>query len=480
MKILFYNWIQFDDLSGCGGGVNVYQKNLIEKMLEIGGYEIYFISSGTAYNFFTKRMYIERTDNIFGKKVNTYQIVNSPIMAPGQNVVSQLDEYINDTSILELLDKFISVNGKFDVIHFNNIEGISAQTLNIKNKYPEIKIIISMHNYYLVCPQVNLWQCENINCLDSEKGFICDICLNCHPNIKKQYYVKCIDYIVKRICNSNESILWQEYCYIKQMLRKLKAIFSKNDQRVIPLELSLHPTIFDDFRRKNIELVNANVDVVLAVSKRTAEIARLFGINNNILRTEYIGTKVAENQFIRKPKIKKKSLNIAYMGYMRKDKGFYFFVNALKRVPKEIAKNINLLIATKKNNEEKHKLIIRELTSMYEKVTIKYDYNHSEIEDLLKDIDIGVVPVLWEDNLPQVAIEMKANGIPLLCSDGGGACELSKATFFKYEKGNYEEFVNKIIFIFENREILNTYWYDSMELVSMDRHIEILEKIYRK
>ena len=36
----------------------------------------------------------------------------------------------------------------------------------------------------------------------------------------------------------------------------------------------------------------------------------------------------------------------------------------------------------------------------------------------------GVVPVLWHDNLPQVAIEMHARHIPLLTSDMGGAQEL--------------------------------------------------------
>lgn len=32
MKILYYNWIQFDELYG--GGVNVYQKNIIEELIK--------------------------------------------------------------------------------------------------------------------------------------------------------------------------------------------------------------------------------------------------------------------------------------------------------------------------------------------------------------------------------------------------------------------------------------------------------------
>ena len=33
MKLLYYNWIQFDNREGIGGGVNVYQKNLIEYLV---------------------------------------------------------------------------------------------------------------------------------------------------------------------------------------------------------------------------------------------------------------------------------------------------------------------------------------------------------------------------------------------------------------------------------------------------------------
>ena len=42
-KILYYNWVPFDDDENRGGGVSIYQKNLIEKILEDGEYIPYFI-----------------------------------------------------------------------------------------------------------------------------------------------------------------------------------------------------------------------------------------------------------------------------------------------------------------------------------------------------------------------------------------------------------------------------------------------------
>ena len=34
MRILFYNWIQFDKKNNSGGGVNVYQKNTIDYLIK--------------------------------------------------------------------------------------------------------------------------------------------------------------------------------------------------------------------------------------------------------------------------------------------------------------------------------------------------------------------------------------------------------------------------------------------------------------
>jgi hypothetical protein len=34
MRILYYNWIQFDNKQNQGGGVNVYQRNIIDFLIK--------------------------------------------------------------------------------------------------------------------------------------------------------------------------------------------------------------------------------------------------------------------------------------------------------------------------------------------------------------------------------------------------------------------------------------------------------------
>lgn len=71
------------------------------------------------------------------------------------------------------IDNFIQEIGDLDVIHFNNLEGVSAKILELKQKYPKIKFVYSLHNYFPFCPQVNLWYHDEENCLDYRHGERC-------------------------------------------------------------------------------------------------------------------------------------------------------------------------------------------------------------------------------------------------------------------------------------------------------------------
>ena len=82
MKILYYNWVQFDDPEKRGGGVSVYLKNLISHLVN-HNIDVSFLSSGLSYNFIKKKIYIRKTKNQFGQKCKTFAMVNSHVMSPG-------------------------------------------------------------------------------------------------------------------------------------------------------------------------------------------------------------------------------------------------------------------------------------------------------------------------------------------------------------------------------------------------------------
>ena len=95
------------------------------------------------------------------------------------------------------------------------------------------------------------------------------------------------------------------------------------------------------FRERNVEYINKYADKVLCVSERVKEIAIKMGISPEILITDYIGTEIAKKQVDHgNAPLDSEIFTIVFMGYMRRDKGFFFLLKALNQINEDIAKNI--------------------------------------------------------------------------------------------------------------------------------------------
>lgn len=475
-KILLYNWVQFDDAEKRGGGVTVYLKNLIEQLIKDKNNEIFFLSSGMAYDTKDSSLRIEDTPNIYDEtgRCHSYEIVNSPILSPAYLQFHELETYLKDESLYFLLKEFIAERQGMDVIHFNNIEGLSINVLKLKQDYPKMKIVFSVHNYFPFCPQVNLWWREQLNCLDFKNGSECSECVG-WVDCQYEKEIKAFEY---QYNHSDKKIPKSKYIYKLRVKRKIKKILRERKVKVIIPTRLINPQVYACFRAANVNTINENVDIVLAVSERVKELAVKYGIRDDLVHTSYIGTKVAEKQ--KKPKkIKMQGdiLNIVYMGYVRRDKGFFFLLNSLKCMEPDMASKMKVTFATRTDDP----YVLNELEKLKDKFAgiIRYDgYNHENMEDILKDQDLGIIPVLWEDNLPQVAIEIAANGIPILSSDLGGAHELSKSEKFIFRNGDISDFIQKLKAIQENVNVLSEYWENYKGLPTMAEHVEEIERYY--
>lgn len=466
MKILYYNWIQFDNEKNQGGGVNVYQKNLIDYLVNNTEQEVYFLSSGWEYNPLKTSPYIKETSNIYGNRCKSFVVINSSIMAPAFAVFMNPQKFIEDNLTYEIFDEFIKKHGPFDVIHFNNIEGISINVLKLKEKYPDTKFIVSIHNYQPICPLNQYFQNHNnVICHNFNNG---EECLKCSVEIpgKKEYPNRC-KYFYYNTLNGNKK-------FLRFPLKMFCKIFKYRSKSYIGGRETMKPEQYERYRKHNIDMLNRYADVILAVSERVRQIMISHGIESDKVITSYIGTKFAESELGHSTAQTTSPFTIAYMGYERIDKGFFFLIDALSKLDKEIAKNINVVLAVAKIHKENYENKLKN----FNKIIVHNGYTHKELPQILKDVNLGIVPVLWEDNLPQVAIEMVACGVPILCSDFGGASELSSSEYFKFKGGNENNFVEKLAAIINNPVLLNDYWLNHSPLTTMEKHVKNLLKIY--
>ena len=86
---------------------------------------------------------------------------------------------------------------------------------------------------------------------------------------------------------------------------------------------------------------------------------------------------------------------------------------------------------------------------------------------------------MWEDNLPRVAIEQIAMGVPILTSNLGGASELfGRNPNYVFNAGNIDDFIKKLGEILDNPDLLNKFWENVRPLITMEEHAKKLSSLY--
>lgn len=459
-KILIYNWVQFDNPDKYGGGVNIYCYNLVETILnDRPDIQVYFLSSGWSYDATTTECYIRSTNNVFGNRCRSFEVVNSPVPAAQNMILNNPEIALNNKNLKNIISKFIEDCGPFLAVHFNNIEGISLDILDLKKKFVETKFIYSVHNYIPFCVTGFYYQRHN-KCI-------------CTPKHSKDECLQCTN--IGRRNDISKEIYWRATKSIKRSniipYKEWSSFFGFDK-----LDAANNCIYLKEFCDLATRKINENIDCVLAVSEKVKKIALENGIKNNIIYTSYIGTKVAEYQTKKGYYNKNKFLKIGYLGsdIYFEEKGYPFLMDTLSSISKDDAAKIDLFLTTTNGDIE----TMKSKLSKFHSVNIKKGYKHNELRDMLIDVDLGVVPVLWEDNLPQIAIEMVAMGVPVLCSSFGGASELCKDDLFKFKGGNKDDFRNKILYFLNNKEKLELYWKNHSELVTMKQHWNNLSKIF--
>ena len=465
-KILIYNWTPFGLEFKVGGGVAIYCKNLVEAILkENPAVEVYFLSSGFSYNASTTATFIRTVKECSTDRLHVFDIVNSPVPAEQRFIYPNPDIALKNNLLKTLFKDFLVTHGPFNTIHFNNLEGISLDIFDLKQDFIDTTFIFSIHNYIPICLTGTYFRREINNKCNSTH--LAKDCLTC---TKLNSIFNPIDLLWDKGCNMFpgvnplEQTKWLRETGLLELLRP-------------PVESS-----FLNFSKEATAALNKNCDYLLAVSQKVKDIAIENGLNKDKLYTSYIGTHVAEYQLRKSSSLPSKNdLKILFLGsnaaYI--EKGYQFLVDALRNLDLKYSRRLDLLFTTQDSSYVK--ILKHHLSSFkFKKVEIKVNYTHDELKQLCKDRDLSIIPVLWEDCLPQIAIESVANGVPILCSSAGGASELTSNELFKFECGNKKDLQDKIIYFLENPEKIDSYWEGHKGLVTLkDHYLELAECYYK-
>jgi glycosyltransferase involved in cell wall biosynthesis len=460
--VLVVNWASAFNREGAGGGVVVYQANLIRELHD-RGHSIAELTTGSMYLLWRRRASILRLRTRTPVPVRTFALVNSPIPAPGFLVADRPLAIVKNLALADIFRRFLS-DQRFDVIHFNNLEGLGLDWLEVA-KQSGARVVVSLHNYFPVCAQVELWQHETRACDDDESGARCVGCVSRVPRaeVVRAYRLKTGPSLLQRLVEAVP-------------LRRHVAHSPRRSAEALEIERSAAQHLIR--RRVAIEALNQHADAIHAVSERTREIFVKYGLDRDKVVTSYIGTEFFAKTYEEPRRTSwSGSLRIAYLGYARRHKGFFYLLDALERLPQETAAKVHVSLFARGAAEHQRRL--SGLRARMAGVDWLDGYRPEDLQGLLTPVHVGVVPSLWEDNLPQTAIEFVCHGVPIITTERGGAAEINPAASWVVDSGDAASLARFLEQLVRGERSLSDYWLSEPLLRSTSRHVDDIEQLYR-
>lgn len=479
MRVLLYNFVQPEEPGA--GGVGVYLNNLAKALVK--DHDVILLSSGDRYSPRQREPRVEFSEDAYHRAV----VINSPVLAPAAYSFGDPDIYLTSKDLDFIPALLAEKYGKIDVFHFQNIEGLTKSFfVTLRQVFPDAQIVYSVHNYHPVCPRVSLWYQDRVVCTDYRDGVGCTMCL---APIFDPNYIRARRRLMalEESCPRAMAIVSPVVSLAKRGRRFLLKVRQKADVIEAPTSAALSSSqsgassaSYADFRKSNIALFEDVFDRVLAVSKRTGQVIIDRGVPAHKVSVSYIGT-AHKSTYLASTKIRDigSGLHLGYIGYMGTDKGFNFLLECLEKIPADVAAEVTVTIAAK-NTFPERRARMENLAPRFKALRYFDGYTHSNLDTVLSGVNLGLIPVLWEDNLPQTAIELVSRGIPILTSDRGGAQEIAHNPKFIFQSGEHDDFVDRVCRISRRELDLDEFWGRDMNVFSMDEHVEDLMHHYRK
>ncbi|MBZ0182679.1 MAG: TDP-N-acetylfucosamine:lipid II N-acetylfucosaminyltransferase [Melioribacteraceae bacterium] len=332
---------------------------------------------------------------------------------------------LSSTVIEENFTNFL-IGGDYEIIHFQHLLNWSSLFLPFIAKKLNKKVVISLHDYYLLCPDINLvYPVTNKMC---NKSFA-------NPNDNDCNY--CISSKRKRRNPENAPPI-QNYLNIRLAL--VEKIIKVSDILVAPSEVVKQKFIsaFGNEVGQKIEVIPHGIKILNKISV---------------------------------PQIND-TLRIGFLGNATTIKGALILFDVVKRLSSkkiifEIFGNVAFEFGEK----------LKEFG-----VKVHGGYHRKDLPKLLKNIHLILIPSIWEETYCLTLTEAISLGVPVLASNSGAITERIKDGIngFLFQTGDSNDLANKILTLKMNPELIKNVQQNlnAVKVKSIEENAEDYKNLY--
>lgn len=333
--------------------------------------------------------------------IRMLEVVNSPLDDHGRQPQIELDEPRIEALLGDALTAIVP-----DVCHVQELAGLPSSVLEILRRQA-IPTVMTLQDYFALCSTFKLLDADGQVCLRRQIGPDCVRTVRSDPRPSGLL----IEASVR---------LWLERLPLMAGRRGTGLIAGVTTR----LETRRRtrgrrpPTPGDYQRRRDVNVARLNrVDVLVAMSHRVEEIYAQLGVSPSRLRTVPLTLRHIERLTPRPPRpAGAHPLTFATLaGFESAAKGGNLIIGALRRLSAAAeAGRFRLLVL----GHVDPAILAR--AAGLPALEIRGPYRPAELDRALDEVDVGLVPSVWEEAYGYAGVEFLAKGIPVLANAIGG------------------------------------------------------------
>lgn len=169
--IALLGWAMLSLQAREGSGYNLNASELASTLAS-RGHRVVYLASGVRFSPLPG-LRIARTQT--WRNVGCYHVVNSPVLAPAAVNFRSVGRELRSPALCAAVVRWLDAQ-RVDVVHVHSLEGFTLDVIGAIRSSGR-PVVVTPHNYWFACPQVDLLHRERRVCDDYEGGTRCVGCL---------------------------------------------------------------------------------------------------------------------------------------------------------------------------------------------------------------------------------------------------------------------------------------------------------------
>jgi glycosyltransferase involved in cell wall biosynthesis len=380
------------------GGLVAYIEELMDEQVRRG--------DDVAY-FFTGRYHRPRGGPRLKRwrrgGVTMLEVVNSPLYDHGRQPELELDEPRTERIFERAMDEV-----RPDIVHFHELAGLPSSLLDVVRR-AGTPSVMTLADYFLLCSTFKLLDAQGRVCLRRDVGADCLATTAADPRPPGLLY----DATVRHELRTRP--------LLRRLPYKVRRLAGSIGSRV-EAPPAAGPQAFQRRREVNVERLN-RADRLIAMSERVAEIYTLLGVDRSRMAVLQLTLARIERLRPRRPQGTGPVAFATVAGLTSQAKGSRLLVEAVRLLSGSVPAGSFRLIA--------FGLIDPAVAAELEELEAiemgpAGPFSDDQLDAVLDEVDVGIIPSIWEEAYGLVGPEFLAKGIPVIANAIGGMPEYTR------------------------------------------------------